>query len=132
MKQRQIVSAGNLQFFCTLQQRSKTEKDEGGGRKPQFVDVMVDGDDGPVVCEFWADINPVQSYETSNTGQQKIAISHLIETHWQGMPPISGGMRIVNIQDEMPARIFAVQGAINVKELDQKLRIQVTEQLGVN
>ncbi len=129
---RQIVQSGNLQFYCVLQQRSKTEKDEGGGRKPAFLPVMVTGDDGDVPCEFWADINPVQSYETSNTGQQKLAISHLIETHWQGMPVVSGGMRIVNTQDGMPDRIFAVQGAINVKEQDQKLRIQVSEQLGVN
>lgn len=122
MARRQLVFAGNLQFYCQLEQRSKTEKDEGGGRKPVFVPV----------CNFWADINPVQSFETVNTGQQKLAITHLIETHWPGMPRITSGMRVVNTQEGQPDRIFAIQGAINVAEADQKLRIQATEQLGVN
>lgn len=122
MAKRQVVFSGNLQFYCELQQRSKTEKDEGGGRKPVFVPV----------CNFWADINPVQSFETVSTGQQKIAVTHLIETHWQGMPRIQSGMRVVNSQVGNPDRIFAIQGAINVAEADQKLRIQVTEQLGVS
>lgn len=120
---RVTISSGSHRHYCILQNKVASEEDNGGGRTPKYEDVAT----------FWGYIRPVQSYETSNTMAQKIAVSHIIETRFEGFPNVTGSMRIKHVNGNTnKARYFGVQGVVNVNERDHRLNIQATEQLGVN